>query len=54
MQARLFVAVLTLIAFSLLYSSPGFGQTTEELKALRKELEELRKGQSATQTPLCV
>ena len=40
------------ILLPLYFSQPGFTQSTEELKALRKELEEIKKGQSNIQNEL--
>ena len=51
MLTKLFRAVFVVV-FLLLNSHQGFPQSTEELKALRKDLEELKKGQSTIQKEL--
>jgi len=44
--------VIGAILLALVHIPPGFTQTSEELKALRKELETLKQGQSAIQKEL--
>jgi len=45
-------AAILLTTLSLSDGAPGFAQTTEEIKALRKEIEALREGQTAIQKEL--
>ena len=45
-------ALFSFLLVSLFSSQPGFTQSTEELKALRKDLEEIKKGQSDIQKEL--
>ena len=49
---RKLVVLAALAAFTFLSAHPGLAQTGEELKALRKELEGLREGQTAIQKEL--
>lgn len=44
---RFFISLVGLILLSLCSAQPGLTQTSEELKALRKEIETLKQGQSA-------
>lgn len=48
------LAIVVLAWFALFFIAPGIslGQSTEELKSLRKELEEIKQGQSAIQKEL--
>ena len=52
MRKKHVTAIFSFILMSLFSSQPGFTQSTEELKALRKELEEIKKGQSNIQNEL--
>src|SRR3989338_3153976 len=52
MRKKYIAALLSFILVFLFSSQPGFTQSTEELKALRKELEEIKKGQSDIQSEL--
>jgi len=52
MRKKYVTALFSFILMSLFSSQPGFTQTTEELKALRKDLEEIKKGQSNIQNEL--
>ena len=52
MKTTLTIVVLAWIALFLIAPQISLGQSTEELKALRKDLEELKKGQSAIQKEL--
>ena len=45
-------ALFSFLLVSLFSSQPGFTQSTEELKALRKDLEEIKRGQSNIQKEL--
>ena len=52
MRKKYVTALFSFILMSLFSSQSGFTQTTEELKALRKELETLKQGQSNIQKEL--
>ena len=52
MRKKHVTAFFSFLLMSLFSSQPGFTQSTEELKALRKELEEIKKGQSNIQNEL--
>jgi hypothetical protein len=52
MKACHFYGILGLILIILLSTEPGLTQPSDELKNLRKELEELREGQKAIQKDL--
>jgi hypothetical protein len=52
MKAYYFSIGLTLILIILLSAQPGLTQTSDELKGLRKELEELKQTQRAIQKDL--
>jgi len=49
---RKLVVLTALAALIVLSAHPGLAQTSEELKALRKEVEGLREGQTAIQKDL--
>ena len=49
---RLTAALTVLAALTLFYAPPGLAQNGEELKALRKEVEGLKAGQTAIQKDL--
>ncbi len=49
---RTLVVSTALAALTFLFAHPGLAQTSEELKALSKELEGLRAGQAAIQKDL--
>jgi small-conductance mechanosensitive channel len=44
--------ILALVLILLLFTQPGMAQTDEQLKSLRKELEELKQSQKAIQKDL--
>jgi len=46
MRKKYVTAFFSFIFMSLFSSQPSFTQSTEELKALRKDLEEIKRGQS--------
>ena len=46
------VALTALAALTLFAAHPGFSQTSEELKALSKEIEALKQGQKSIQSDL--
>ena len=52
MKTRWLIIVLGLIPLIFFYVELGITQSTEELKALRKELETLKQGQAAIQKDL--
>lgn len=52
MMKKLFTGLVGLILLPLYFAQPSFTQSNEELKALRKELEDLRKGQAEIQKEL--
>ncbi len=52
MRKKYVTAFFSFFLMFLFSSQPGFTQSTEELKALRKELEEIKKGQSNIQNEL--
>ena len=52
MTARWSRVVLGLMLLTLFGSQPGFAQTSEEIRALRKEVEALKEGQTAIQKEL--
>lgn len=52
MRKKHVTALFSFILMSLFSPQPGFTQSTEELKALRKEIETLKQGQSAIQKEL--
>jgi len=52
MRKKHVTAFFSFFLMSLFSSQPGFTQSTEELKALRKDLEEIKKGQSNIQNEL--
>ncbi len=45
-------ALAVIIILTLFLTSPGFGQTSEELKALKDEVKSLKEGQAAIQKDL--
>ena len=45
-------ALTAFVILTLIFTQPGFGQTSEELKALRDEIKALKEGQSAIQKDL--
>ena len=52
MRKKYVAALFSFILIFLFSSQPGFTQSTEELKALRKDLEEIKRGQSNIQNEL--
>ena len=52
MRKKHVTAFFSFLLMSLFSSQPGFTQSTEELKALRKDLEEIKRGQSNIQKEL--
>jgi len=52
MRKKHVTALFSFFLMSLFSSQPGFTQSTEELKALRKDLEEIKRGQSNIQKEL--
>jgi protein-disulfide isomerase len=52
MTTRVLTIFIGAILLALFHIPPGFTQTSEELKALRKEIETLKQGQSAIQKDL--
>ena len=52
METRYFKLVFSLIFMVLLSSQPGFAQSSDEVKSLRKEIGELKEGQKAIQKDL--
>ena len=51
MMKRL-AALAGVVILTFLFTQPGFGQTSEELKALRDEIKALKEGQTAIQKDL--
>lgn len=52
MMKRLSVLVAALVVLAIADAQPGFSQTSDELKALRRDIESLREGQTAIQKQL--
>ena len=52
MRKKYVTALFSFLLMSFVSSQPGFTQSTEELKALRKDLEEIKRGQSNIQKEL--
>src|SRR3990167_6813950 len=52
MKTKLTIVALAWMTLFLIAPGMGLGQSSEELKALKRELEEIRKGQSAIQKEL--
>jgi hypothetical protein len=52
MKTSYFKIILGLILIILLLAQPGLAQTSDELKALKKEIDELKEGQKAIQKDL--
>lgn len=49
---RPLAVLIAVVALTLFAALPGFGQTSDELKALQKEIEALKEGQTAIQRDL--
>jgi VIT1/CCC1 family predicted Fe2+/Mn2+ transporter len=52
MKMSYFKIILGLILITLFLAQPGLTQTSDELKSLKKEIEELKEGQKAIQRDL--